>query len=216
MKTSMLILAGLLSVTVAFAGGRNYQQTMGKTLGEFAQAQTVEDFRNAGNKFMMIANAEPGEWLPLYYHAHSYIMMSFVERANPEKRDDYLDEAAISVKKMVELAPDQSEVFVMQGLLYSARLMIDPMNRGQQYSAMSAQSIGRALGIESDNPRARYMQIANEMGTAQFFGSDISASCEKAQQLFDVWDDYEVKSPLHPQWGKQQVSGVLRQCAGSN
>ncbi len=216
MKKSMLFFAGLFLVTVAVAGGRNYQQTMGKTLGEFAQAKTVEDFRNAGNKFMMIANAEPEEWLPLYYHAHCYIMMSFVERANPEKRDQYLDEAALSVEKMVKLAPDQSEVFVMQGMLYSARLMIDPMNRGQQYSAMSAQSIGRALGIEPANPRARYMQIANEMGTAQFFGSDISASCEKAQQLFDLWDDYEVKSPLHPQWGKQQVADVLRQCAGSN
>jgi hypothetical protein len=215
MKTSMLILAGLISVTVAFAGGRNYQQIMGKTLGEFAQAQTVEDFRNAGNKFMMIANAEPGEWLPLYYHAHSYIMMSFVERANPEKRDDYLDEAAISVKKMVDLAPEESEVFVMQGLLYSARLMIDPMNRGQQYSAMSAQSIGRALGIESDNPRARYMQIANEMGTAQFFGSDVTASCTKAQKLFEDWDNYQAKSAIHPRWGKEQVAEVIKQCSSN-
>jgi hypothetical protein len=216
MKTSMLIFAGLFFVMTAFAGGRNYQQTMGKTLGEFAQAQTVEDFRNAGNKFMMIANAEPEEWLPLYYHAHCYIMMSFVERTNPEKRDEYLDEAAISVDKMVKLAPDQSEVFVMQGMLYSARLMIDPMSRGQQYSAMSAQSIGRALALAPDNPRARYMQIANEIGTAQFFGSDISASCEKAQKLFDLWDEYEVKSPLHPQWGKEQVAEVLRQCKSRN
>lgn len=216
MKTSMLIFAGLFFVMTAVAGGRNYQQTMGKTLSEFAQAKTVEDFRNAGNKFMMIANAESEEWLPLYYHAHCYIMMSFVERTHPEKRDEYLDEAAKSVDKMVALEPDQSEVFVMQGMLYSARLMIDPMSRGQQYSAMSAQSIGRALGIEPDNPRARYMQIANEMGTAQFFGSDISASCEKAQQLFDQWDEYEVQSPLHPQWGKEQVADVLRQCKSRN
>jgi hypothetical protein len=216
MKTSMLILAGLISVTVAFAGGRNYQQIMGKTLGEFAQAQTVEDFRNAGSKFMMIANAEPEEWLPLYYHAHCYIMMSFVERANPEKRDDYLDEAAISVEKLVRLAPEESEVFVMQGLLYSARLMIDPMNRGQQYSALSAQSIGRALGIEPENPRARYMQIANEMGTAQFFGSDISSSCAKAQKLFEDWDNYQARSAIHPRWGKEQVADALQQCAGTN
>lgn len=216
MKTSMLIFASLFFVMTAFAGVQHYQQTMGKTLGEFAQAKTVEDFRNTGNRFMMIANAEPEEWLPLYYHAHCYIMMSFVERTNPEKRDEYLDEAAISVEKMVKLAPDQSEVFVMRGLLYSARLMIDPMTRGQQYSAMSAQSIGRALGIEPDNPRARYMQIANEMGTAQFFGSDISSSCEKAQKLYEDWDGYRAASAIHPQWGKDQVADVLRHCNSRN
>jgi hypothetical protein len=216
MKTSMLFFAGFLSLLAATASGQNYQQAMGSALGEFAQANTVEDFRNAGNRFVLIANAEPDKWLPLYYHAHCYIMMSFVESTNPEKKDEYLDEAAISVEKMVKLAPDQSEVFVMQGLLYSARLMIDPMTRGQQYSAMSAQSIGRALGIEPDNPRARYMQIANEMGTAQFFGNDISASCEKAQKLFDEWADYIVKSPVHPKWGKEQVAEVLRQCSSRN
>ncbi len=216
MRTSMSIFAGLLFLAATTASGQNYQQAMGSALGEFAQAKTVEDFRNAGNKFVMIANAEPAEWLPLYHHAHCYIMMSFFERTNPEKRDGYLDEAAISIDKMVELAPDQSEVFVMQGLLYSARLMIDPMTRGQQYSAMSAQSIGRALGIEPVNPRARYMQIANEMGTAQFFGNDISASCEKAQKLFDEWADYTVKSSFHPQWGREQVAEVLRQCSSRN
>jgi hypothetical protein len=216
MRTSMSIFAGLLFLTATTASGQNYQQAMGSALGEFAQAKTVEDFRNAGNKFMMIANAETVEWLPLYHHAHCYIMMSFYDRTNQEKRDEYLDEAAISIEKMVVLAPDQSEVFVMQGLLYSARLMIDPMTRGQQYSAMSAQSIGRALGIEPDNPRARYMQIANEMGTAQFFGNDTSASCEKAQKLFDEWADYTLKSPFHPQWGREQVADVLRQCSSRN
>lgn len=216
MKTSMLFFSVLFFVLTQTAVSRNYEQAMGSALGEFAGAKTVADFRNAGNKFMMIANAEPDEWLPLYYHAHCYIMMRFVERTHPEKRDEYLDEAAASVEKMLALAPDQPEVFVMQGLLYSARLTIDPMTRGQQYSALSAQSIGRALAMEPDNPRARYMQIANEMGTAQFFGSDISAACQKAQKLLDEWDDYTVKSPFHPQWGKEQIAEVLQQCSNSN
>jgi hypothetical protein len=215
MKTSMLFFSVLFFMLSLSATGQNYQQAMGNALGEFARARTVEDYRNAGNKFMMIANAAPDEWLPLYYHAHCYIMMRFVERTHPEKRDVYLDEASISIEKMLDLAPNQPEVLVMQGLLYSARLTIDPMTRGQQYSAMSAQSIGRALAIEPDNPRARYMQIANEMGTAQFFGSDISASCQKAQKLLDEWDDYTIKSPLHPQWGKEQVAVVLQQCSNS-
>jgi len=132
MKTSMLVFIGLFFAAAAIAGGADYEQAMGKALGRFAQAETTEDFRNAGNSFVMIANAEPEEWLPLYYHTHCYILMSFVEKSYPEKRDEYLDEASVSVNKMVQLAPGQSEVFVMQGLHYSARLMIDPMTRGQE------------------------------------------------------------------------------------
>jgi len=103
----------------------------------------------------------------------------------------------------------------MQGLLYTARLMIDPMTRGQKYSSLSAQSIGTALGIEPENPRAKYMQLANEMGTAAFFGNDVTVTCEKASALYAVWDDYKIKSRIYPQWGKGQLEGILKQCAGS-
>jgi len=85
MRTSMSIFAGLLFLAATTASGQNYQQAMGSALGEFAQAKTVEDFRNAGNKFVMIANAEPFEWLPLYHHAHCYIMMSFLKEPIPKK-----------------------------------------------------------------------------------------------------------------------------------
>jgi hypothetical protein len=189
-----------------------YQKSMGATLGGFAEAETVEDYRELGNKFMMIAEAEKSEWLPYYYHAQCYILMSFDASQAPEKKDEYLDVAKQSVEQMLELAPGQSEVYVMQGLLFTARLMVDPMTRGQKYSALSAQAIGTALGIEPDNPRAQYMQIANEMGTARFFGNDISTSCEKAQTLYAEWDNYKPKSRIDPNWGKGQLAGILKQC----
>ena len=212
MKTTVLIIAGLVVAASAFATTDNYQKVMGKALGELSQAKTIEEYQAAANKFMMIAGAEQNEWLPLYYHAQCYVILSFMEKESPFKRDEYLDVASASVEKMVQLAPSEAEVFVMQGQLYSARLMIDPMTRGQKYSAMSAQSIGRALAIEPENPRAKYMEIANEIGTARFFGKEISQYCFKAQELYDVWDTYETISPLYPQWGKEQVAGILKQC----
>jgi len=141
--------------------------------------------------------------------------MSFSEVENPAKKDEYLDVAQQSVDKMLELAAGESEVFVMQGLLYTARLMIDPVTRGQKFGALSGQAIGTALGIEPENPRARYMQLANEMGTARFFGSDVSASCEKATILLAEWDNYQTKSPIHPRWGKGRLVGLMKQCNGN-
>jgi len=212
MKKTTLIIAAILIAATTFAGGAKYQKAMGEALAGFGEAQTVEDYQVLSNKFLMIAQAEKSEWLPYYYHAQCYILMSFTENENPEKKDEYLDEAEKSVNTMLELAPGESEAYVMQGLLYTARLVIDPVTRGAKYSTLSAQAIGTALGIEPENPRARYMQIANEMGTAQFFGSDVTASCEKGKILYEKWDEYKQKSRIHPGWGKEQLAGIIKKC----
>lgn len=212
MKKTTLIITAILIAATTFAGGVKYQKAMGEALAGFGTAENVEDYQNLGNKFMMIAQAEKNEWLPYYYHAQCYILMSFDNNETPEKKDEYLDVAEKSIVKMMELAPGESEAYVMQGLLYTARLMIDPMTRGQKYSSLSAQAIGTALGIEPENPRAQYMQLANEMGTAQFFGSDVAATCEKASTLYAVWDDYKIKSRIYPQWGKGQLEDLIKNC----
>jgi hypothetical protein len=212
MKTTVLIITGWMVAVATFANTENYQKAMGQALGELSQAKTTEEYQAVANKFMMIANAEQDEWLPYYYHAQCYVMLSFAENETSAMRDEYLDVAASSVERMVQLAPAEAEVFVMQGLLHSARLMIDPMTRGQRYSAMSAQSIGRALAIEPENPRAKYMEIANEIGTARFFGKETTQYCFRAQELFDAWDNYKSKSPLFPQWGKGEVAAIVKQC----
>jgi hypothetical protein len=212
MKKATLIITAILIAAASYAGGMKYEKAMGAALGEFSEVETVADYQNLANKFMMIAQAEKTEWLPYYYHAQCYILISFAENEKPENKDEYLDVAETSVTKMLELAPGESEVYVMQGMLYTARLVVDPMSRGQKYGALSAQAIGTALGIEPENPRARYMQIANEMGTASYFGSDVSAPCQKARVLYDGWDNYQLKSPIHPRWGKGQLVDTMKQC----
>jgi hypothetical protein len=53
------------------------------------------------------------------------------------------------------------------------------------------------------------------MGTASFFGSDISASCQKARVLYDEWDSYTLKSRIHPRWGKDQLADTMKKCGGA-
>lgn len=210
-KISLISLIMLFAVTT-FAGNPNFYKAMGEALGSFSQCRTNEDFQATGNKFLVIANAENEEWLPLYYHAHCYIIMSFNKYKNPEKKDEYLDVAKESIDKMLKLAPGEAEANVLQGLLYTARLTVSPMDRAQKYIQLSGQAVGKALAIEPNNPRARYMKIANEKGTAEFFGEDISVYCDDAKALYDAWDNYEIKSPLYPQWGKNQVAQIMEEC----
>ncbi len=212
MKKVVLLLTAVFFVFTSLAGGPDFQQAMGKTLAGYTDCRTIEDFQGLANKFDRIASAETSEWLPLYYHAHCYIIMSFMEQSDMAKKDEYLDVAEISMNKMIEMVPDESEVYALQSFMLTARLVVDPMTRGQQYSILSGKAVGTALGLSPDNPRAKLISIQNEMGSAQFFGSDISKYCIQAEELLENWDEFKPISPIHPNWGKDQVEGIVKSC----
>jgi hypothetical protein len=185
---------------------------MGEALGQFANCKSVSDFQDLGNRFGLIANAEKTEWLPYYYHANCYILMSFMEPTDAVKKDSYLDVAEKSIAKMIELAPKESEVYALQSMFYSARLIVNPMERGQKYGMLSGQAVGMALSLEPTNPRAKFIKLRNDMGSAQYFGKDPKEFCPQASELLATWDNYKVKSPLYPAWGKAQVAEIVAGC----
>jgi hypothetical protein len=212
MKKLILSIPILCIALAGMSQSQEFTSAMSEGLTQFAKCQTIDQYQALGNKFSIIADAEKSEWLPYYYHADCYILMSFMEQADAAKKDAYLDLAEKSVNKMIELAPKESEVYVLQGMMYSARIMVNPMERGQEYSALSMQAIGKALGLDGNNPRAKFMKLRNEMGMAQFYGQDPKEFCPQAVELLANWDNYKVKSPLHPSWGKNQVEAIVAGC----
>ena len=212
MKTTILSITIILSALIGRSQSKEFVSAMGEALSQYSTCKTIDDFQALGNRFGLIANAEKSEWLPLYYHAHCYILMSFMEPNDAAKKDSYLDEAEKSITKMIELAPRESEVYALQSLLYSARLIVNPMERGQKYGVLSAQAVGMALGMDANNPRAKFIKLRNDMGSAQFFGKDPKEFCPQANELLADWDTYKVKSPIYPGWGKDQVVQIVEGC----
>jgi hypothetical protein len=212
MKKFTLIIAVVFVSLVSKAQKPEYFQTMGETLGQYANCQSVADFQTLGNKFEMIANVEKGEWLPLYYHAQCYILMSFMEQGDAAKKDSYLDIAEKSVNKLIEMAPGEAEVFVLQAFYLTGRLVVNPMERGQEYSGLVGQANGKALALDPSNPRAKMMKIQMDMGSAPYMGLDPKSFCTDAKALLADWDNFKPKSPLYPNWGKDQVVGMVKGC----
>jgi hypothetical protein len=212
MKKIIISIAILLTALTGMSQSKEFAGAMGEALGQYANCKSVDDFQALGNRFGLIANAEKTEWLPLYYHAHCYIIMSFMEPTDAVKKDSYLDVAEKSITKMIELVPKESEVYALQSMLYSARLVVNPMERGQKFGALSGQAVGMALGLDANNPRAKFIKLRNDMGSAQFFGKDPKEFCPQASELLANWDNYKVKSPLYPAWGKNQVAEIVEDC----
>ena len=212
MKKVSLIFGILLVVTLVRGQSEQYYAKMGESLQGFATSSTIEDYQDLANRFKVIANVEKEQWLPLYYEAQCYILMSFSDQAGNEMRDSYLDTASGLVDKMEELAPGEAEVAVMTAFYHTAYLVVDPPQRAMSTSPLIHASIGKALAIEPDNPRAVFLRISNEMGTAAFFGEDTTPYCEEAGDLLSSWDNYKLKSPIHPNWGKGEVEGIVSNC----
>jgi hypothetical protein len=212
MKKFIFLLVVVLFNLAAMAQKPEYLQAMGETLGEFANMQSVADAQALGNKFQVIANAEQSEWLPLYYHAHCFILMSFMEQGDAAKKDSYLDVAEKSITRLLEMAPAEAETFVMQAFYLTGRLVANPMERGQEYSGLTQQAIGKALALDGSNPRAKFLKIQMDMGSAPYMGLEASSFCPQARELLANWDNFTPKSPIHPSWGKDMLTGVVNQC----
>lgn len=212
MKKVSLFLSALLIVSMAMGQNEKFYQQMGKTLDGFASCSSVEDYQDLANQFRVIAQVEADEWLPLYYEAQCYLLMSFSGQLDAAKQNSFLEKASTAVDQMLKLAPGEAEVYVMKAFYHTAYLVVDPPSRAMSTSPLISEAIARARSIEPDNPRARFLSISNEMGTANFFGSDTAPICEKAVQLLESWDDYVLKSPVHPSWGKDEIEGIVKSC----
>lgn len=211
MKKIILSLAVVFVSLVSMAQKPEYYQVMGEMLGQYANCKSVADFQELGNKFQMIASAEKSEWLPVYYHANCYIIMSFMEQ-DATKKDGYLDVAEKSVNKLIEMVPAEAEVYVLQAFCLTGRLVVNPMERGQEYGGLVGQATGKALAIDPSNPRAQLMKIQMDMGSAPYMGLDPKSFCPQAKELLANWDNFKPKSQLHPNWGKDQVEGIVKGC----
>ena len=210
MKLITTTIAILLSLFTFANNG--YDDAMAAALNQYNTAKTVSDFQNTANTFNRIANMANEEWLPEYYEAQCYILMSFIDReADATQKDGYLDIAEKRINSMLEKSPQNDEVYALQAFMNTGRLVIDPMTRGREYSIKSMTSVKTALAFNPHNPRALYLELSNEVGSSAFFKEDTSKYCDRINSLMQNWDEYNQTQPMHPVWGKAQVENLQKQ-----
>ncbi|MEL6560475.1 MAG: hypothetical protein AAFQ94_19955 [Bacteroidota bacterium] len=197
-------LAVALFILSSFSGA-GYEKKMQETITKMYSTFTVESYLQVANQFAVIGKAEPTEWLPWYYHANANIMLVFIDtEADFETKQQYLKQADRSLAIILEKFPEESEIQVMNAFYAISKMAIDPANAGQYIPRYNA-AVTKAVELEPENPRARFFQISSKIGEAQFFGKPTEVFCDQLVQLEKEWDAYQVRSVIHPQWGKDDV-----------
>ena len=76
----------------------------------------------------------------------------------------------------MKIAPEESEIHTMQGMIYQALMSIDPATNGQLYGPKSNGALQTAIKLNPENPRPYYLQAVSIMYTPEEYGGGKEAA----------------------------------------
>ncbi len=192
-----------------------YETAMENAITEMNQAKDLDDLKSVANKFERIGAAESKKWLPSYYQAYCFIMMTTRE-SDVTKWDGFLDraDALLDQSQKIKKA-DMVEILALKGFSSMMRISVDPATRGQEYSMKSAAFLQQANQLDSQNPRVNLMMAQMILGTARFFGKGTEEACQKFEEAKFKFEQEEKEGRgIQPAWGKPQVEAMLERNCG--
>jgi uncharacterized protein (DUF2141 family) len=178
------------------------------------QLMQENKLEESANLLERIGNAEPTNWLPYYNLALLKTRTTF-EMKDKAMIDAQLKTAEDFADKADEISPDNSEIYVLKGLINVAKIVSDPMVNGASLSAVTTELYKKAIALDSLNPRAVSGLTEFEMGGARFFKQDLTPYCKKLQASINLYDSFKPVSEFHPNWGKDRVLETLKSCSES-
>jgi len=201
MKTLSTILIISIFLASDFQGTR-YEEVMKQTIEKMNRNENPEGLLEVANTFERISLNEPDKWLPLYYAAYSYILISYQEQ-DVTNKDPLLDKAQHFLDKAFSLAHDESELYALQAFLYPSRITVDPMGRGMEYIALLNRAIDKAIELNPENPRSYYLRALITLNMPESFGRGAGEAKPVFEKAKEKFDRFQPESSLSPSWGKK-------------
>ncbi len=209
----LLIASVLVSITMlSFGQSEKYVAAMKNNI-----AAIDTSFRNPAsllalaNNFERIASAEKNQWLAYYYAAFCQVNYGFMEQ-NKDKVDAIADKATDFINKADSLMPNNSEVSCIKSMIASCHMMVNPMQRYMEYGPESGSNMEKAMQQDPTNPRPYYLKGQTLKYTPEQFGGGCKTAKPELQTALDKFAAFKPASELHPNWGKQPVEMLMKEC----
>ena len=202
-----LILSMVLLGTVMVNAQDRYSKGMEKAF-ELWQNQKVVD---ASNMFERIATAEPDKWLPYYYVSQINTVISFGEK-DEDKLSKQLEKAKEFLDVAKAISPNNPELLIQEALINTAWIAFDGATYGMTLSPKNVQLYQQAMEIDPQNPRVILSKAEWDMGSARYFGKDITPYCKDVERALDLFATFKSETPFYPTWGKERAEEVLANC----
>ncbi|KQR95220.1 hypothetical protein ASG01_05060 [Chryseobacterium sp. Leaf180] len=189
----------------------SYEKVMTEKIAKVQSTEKTEEFQALANDFGRIADKEKDKWQPQYYAALAYIQKG--RMLMREGKMDDLDAIADQAQKFVDVAEsvekNNSEIKLLQKMIYSLRMMVNPMERFMTMGMKAQQELAAAEKLNPENPRVTLIKAEDTYYTPEQYGG----SKEEGKKLFakamEQFKTFKPKNALDPTWGKGEADFMM-------
>ena len=209
-----LIFAVIITASTTFGFAQTkYESAMTEKIFKIEQHLKTDDFQTLSNDFTRIGNAEKTQWLPYYYAAFAQIQKGriLMREQKMSELDAVAAEAQKSLDKAMELSKDNAELYILQKMIHSLKMMVNPMERYMTEGSLAAENLAKAEKLDAENPRITLLKAEDTYFTPEQFGGSKTKGLELFQKALDQFKVYKTASALHPNWGKAEAEYFLSQ-----
>lgn len=200
---------GLMSlVTYAQA---NYEKVMTEKISRLEATRSPEDLQILANDFQRIAEKEKDKWQPNYYTALAYIQKgrSQMQNGNNAALEETADQAQKFVDAAESLEKNNSEIHLLQKMIYSLKMMVNPMERFRTFGSKAEEELKKAEQLDPSNPRVTLIKAEDVYYTPEQFGGSKTKGMELFKTALEKFNAFKPKTALDPNWGKMEAQYFL-------
>ncbi|MGN6417258.1 MAG: hypothetical protein ACTHMC_07195, partial [Pseudobacter sp.] len=172
---------------------------------------TADEWLASSAAFERIADAEKNQWLPYYYAAYTNCLYTLIKN-DAANNDQYADKIEALLAKADALSPNNSEVSVIKAIVATIRMIVNPMQRYQQYGPAIEKALNESKTQDPNNPRPYFITGQNLRYTPEQFGGGCATAKPILEEAAKKYESFKPASELHPNWGKKQVEELIAGC----
>lgn len=203
---NLILFIAIVAVTFATAQSK-FEQEMGKAMQLWGEGKNTE----ASAMFERIAAAEKSSWLPNYYVAAVNTFTAFGTK-DKDQMTAMLNKSQDAIDAEMLKDAKNSEILVMQAMIYTAWISADPMTNGMQLSGKVFELYEKAEAIDPKNPRAVFGKADFAIGGAKWTGANVKELCKDVEKAVILFDTFKPATAFAPNWGKDRALKQQAEC----
>lgn len=217
MKMMKLIGLGLLIAAIPFASEAQnkkeakYLAAMKSAVAIVDTCETKDVFLSVQEKFSHIASQRKTDWLPYYYIAFCYTHVAMMNKV-PDSIEYYTQLADQAITMSDSLNKKNAELYCLKALNTIAKIDVDFMKRGLQYSSLANKMLDEAQKIDSANPRVYYLKGRFLYGRPVQFGGGKKAAKPWFEKAVAAYAAHNDRTSIYPHWGDNLANRLLLAC----
>lgn len=189
----------------------NYEKIMTEKISRLEATRSPEDLQTLANDFQRIAEKEKDKWQPTYYTALAYIKIgrSQMQSGNSQALEETADQAQKFVDAAQSMEKNNSEIHLLQKMIYSLRMMVNPMERFRTFGTKAEEELKTAEQLDPSNPRITLIRAEDVYYTPEQFGGSKAKGMELFKTALEKFNAFKPKTALDPNWGKMEAQYFL-------